>query len=67
MGWFGDAFIVLGLWRMGDQRRDAFILQSIGNLAWASVAIASRDWALVALCVVLISLSIRGYIRWGSK
>ena len=51
LGWIADAFIVGGLWRMGNRSRDAFIIQSLGNLIWCAVAIPCRELGTVgAVC-----------------
>lgn len=67
LSWLGAVFIVAGLWRMGNKYRDTFVLQSAGNMAWATVAYSRSAWPLMALSLVLILLSVRCYIKWGAS
>ena len=66
LGWISNLFIVVGLWGVGNKSRIFLLISAIGNIGWLSIATARSDWALAALCVVLISLSVRGWFKWGS-
>ena len=66
LGWISNLFIVAGLWGVGNQSRVFLLVGAVGNIGWFSISVARADWALASLCVVLISLSVRGYLKWGS-
>lgn len=65
LGWIGNAFIVAGLWGVGNKRRGAFILTGIGEVIWVVRAILQPDYALAAICIVFAVLAVRSYVRWG--
>lgn len=65
LGWIGNAFIVAGLWGVGNKRRGAFILSAVGELLWIANATGRGDWALASICVVFLLMALRSYVKWA--
>lgn len=67
LGWIGNALIMVGLWRMGDKSRSAFLFSIAGETAWCANAYLRRDWALTTICLVFNIMALRNYIKWGKS
>lgn len=67
LGLPGNALIVLGLWKLGQKNRRAFVYTAIGEILWAMRAIIQRDWELAAICVLFTALAVRNFILWRQK
>ena len=65
LGWIGNAFIVAGLWGIGNKTRSAFVLSVIGESFWIANAYLRQDWALATICVVFAAMAVRSYIKWA--
>lgn len=65
LGWIGNAFIVGGLWGVGNKNRNAFLLSIVGEAFWIANAIGRSDWALASICVVFAVMAARGYYKWA--
>lgn len=65
LGWIGNVFIVVGLWKVGNRSRDGFIASCVGELLWIANAYSRADWALTAICMVFLVMAVRGYVKWG--
>lgn len=67
IGWLGNIFIVMGLWKIGDKVRNAFIYSIIGESFWIFNALTRHDWALATICCVFNGMAIRNYQKWGKN
>jgi hypothetical protein len=65
LGWFGNIFIVLGLWSVGDKKRYAFLFSIVGETIWVIYAVLLGLWDLAFACVLFDALAIRNWIKWG--
>lgn len=67
LGWIGNAFIVAGLWGIGNKAREAFLLSVVGESLWIANALSKepRDWALASICIVFAAMAVRSYIKWA--
>jgi hypothetical protein len=66
LGWIGNVLIVVGLWKIGDKWRHAFVFSVLGELAWIARSVAARDWALASICVVFCLMAVRSWVKWGA-
>lgn len=64
LGWFGNVFIVAGLWGIGNKRRGAFIFSVIGEGAWIIKSLVAHQYDLAVICCVFFALAIRSYFKW---
>ncbi|MBI2068916.1 MAG: hypothetical protein HYT67_02360 [Candidatus Yanofskybacteria bacterium] len=65
MGWTGSAFIILGIWFVGDKSMWGFVFGAAGNFLWVYVGLKrgkQYDLAVVALVAALLNL--RGLLNW---
>jgi len=65
--WFGNAGIILGLYLVGGRVRMGQLALAAGALAWGTTGIMAGDWAITSLNCVTLSLSIRGWLKWGKQ
>ena len=65
LGWIGNVFIVVGLWRIGNKVRSAFLFSIVGESCWTANAYLHGDWALVSICTIFNLMAVRSYIKWG--
>lgn len=63
--WIGNAFILVGLWGVGNKIRRAFLSSVVGELCWIVTAVDRADWALASICVVFGLMAVRGYVKWA--
>lgn len=64
-GWVGNAFIVGGLWGVGNKWRPAFALSVVGECCWIYASWLRAQWDLMAVCVVFAVLAARSFVKWG--
>ena len=67
LAWVGNAFIVAGLWGIGNKQREAFLFSIVGESIYIIYAAQSNLWALFAICWVFLAMAVRGYVKWGVK
>ena len=65
LAWIGNLLIVVGLWKIGDKWRHAFLFSIAGELAYIARSVAVGDWALAFICVVFCAMALRSWIKWG--
>ena len=66
ISWIGNVFIVIGLWKIADKWRPAFLFSIAGETLWMVSAFLAANWALFAICGVFNVMALRSYIKWGS-
>lgn len=66
LGWIGNIFIVVGLWKIGDKWRHAFLFSIVGEAAWIARATMVEDWALATICLIFCGLAARSWYKWAS-
>ncbi len=67
VGWIGNVLILAGFWRMGDMKRDGFILYTIGEVIWVGYAIYIHMYDLVFVCSVFTIIAIRNMLKWRKE
>jgi hypothetical protein len=65
LGWIGNIFIVIGLWRVGDKHRNAFLFSMVGEAFYVIRSYVLGDWALFSICWVFLLMAGRAYLKWG--
>lgn len=65
LAWIGNLLIVVGLWKIGDKWRHAFLFSIAGELLYVARSVANRDWALASICVVFCAMALVNWIKWG--
>lgn len=67
LGWIGNAFLVWGIWEIGNKRRFAHLLTVIGECAWIAKCLLSTPqvWDLAVICTVFAVLAGRCWVKWG--
>ena len=67
LGWIGNVFIVVGLWKIGNRVRAAFLFSIVGESAWTANALLREapDYALAFICCVFNIMAMRAWWKWG--
>lgn len=65
--WVGNVLIVVGLWKIGDKWRHAFLFSIAGETCWMLASALSGDWALFSICAVFNIMAVRSWLKWGKE
>jgi hypothetical protein len=65
LAWIGNLLIVIGLYKIGDKWRHAFLFSIAGEVLYIARSLAGRDYALAFICVVFCAMALRNWIKWG--
>jgi hypothetical protein len=65
LAWIGNLLIVVGLYKIGDKWRHAFLFSIAGELLYIARSVAAKDWALAFICVVFCAMAFRNWVKWG--
>lgn len=63
--WIGNIFIIIGLWLIGNKRKEAFIFSIIGESLWIIYSIQIELYSLTFICFVFGALALRSWVKWG--
>lgn len=63
--WLGNGLIIVGLWRIGEKDRRAFLFSIAGETCWTLAAAHDGDWALVFICTVFNIMAFRNFLKWA--
>lgn len=64
LGWIGNVFIVIALFRLGKPTRTAFVLGAIGEALWFAESLRIREWSLAAMCALLFAIYLVNLFRF---
>ncbi len=64
IAWFGNAAIVISVWRLGDKKWDGWIWSVVGNSLWAAYGIQHQIWSIVFIDGVMLYLAFRNLEKW---
>ncbi len=67
LGWIGNAFIIVGMVRIGRRCRDAFLWSAFGEGLWVVDSVAGGRWNLCAICIIFIVMALRNFHKWGAE
>lgn len=65
IGWVANCLLILCAWGVAYQYRWALLCGAMGGFLWAYEAIALSRMDLLFIEIVLSSLQIWGWIKWG--
>lgn len=65
IGWFGNIFIIAGIIGIAYKYRNGFILGVVGNSLWCIKGIATEQWDLVSIEMIIVILQALSYWKWG--
>jgi len=65
IAWLGNILIVIGLWKVGDKWRHAFLFSIAGEICYIVRSILAADWALASICIVFCLMAFINWIKWG--
>lgn len=63
--WIGNGLIVIGLWKIGDKWRHAFLFSIAGETIWIAAALQTGDYALASICTIFNVMALRSWVKWG--
>lgn len=58
---------LIAAWLVGNKNRLGFVLFILSGIIWSEVAIRTHIYGLLIVCVPMIFINIRNYIKWGDK
>lgn len=64
MDWLGNVLIVIGLWRIGDKDRNAFIYSILGEACWIIFSFQHALYSLALICGVFLIMATRNWLKW---
>lgn len=64
LGWIGNVLIVIGLWKVGDKWRHAFLFSIAGEVLWTIKATMTGQYDLAIICAVFCVLASRNWWKW---
>jgi hypothetical protein len=64
MGWFGNAFILFGVYLIGNKNKLGFVFAGVGEVIWSGYAIHKSNFDLASLSFVFIVMNIYNYLKW---
>lgn len=62
--WIAMTGSLLFVYLIGNKKRYAFIIYIAANIAWIIVNYMAQIWPGVIVCIILIALNIRAYLKW---
>lgn len=65
VAWLGNLCIVIGLWKIGDKWRHAFLFSIVGECCYIARSVAVKDWPLAFICVVFCAMAFVNWVKWG--
>lgn len=65
LGWFANILIVIGIWKIGDKWRHAFLFSIAGETLWTIKAGWQGQYDLAVICFVFCVLAFRNWLAWG--
>jgi len=67
IGWVANFLLILCSWRIAYKERWALLAGATGGFLWAFKAICTCQWDLLFIEIVLSSLQIWAYVKWGKS
>ena len=67
MDWLAAIFGLIGLWLLSEKYKHGFTLGIVSDILWIIIGLQKGLPGLVTVCVILIGVNIRGYLKWQKK
>lgn len=64
LGWIGNVFIIIGIVLIAYRLRLGFIASCVGNTLWLAKAVATNQYDLTTIQVIIVSLQIFSWWKW---
>lgn len=64
-GWLGNIFILLGIILLAYKKRPGFICGIIGNGFWCLKGVATEQYDLVSIEILIVVLQAFSWWKWG--
>lgn len=65
--WLGDAFLLLDMYLVGQQRRLAWVFCIVGEALWIVASVIRHLWPLTIICFAFLFLGIHNLLLWKKK
>ena len=65
MDWLAAAFILTGIWLVGNRNRNGFLVCLVGCACWLVVAQSTGVHGLYLEVIPAVLINIRNYRKWG--
>jgi len=63
--WIGNLVIIVGLWKIGDKDRRAFLWTMAGETLYGIHTFLTGDWAIFCAVLIFFSIAARNYWKWN--
>jgi hypothetical protein len=67
MGWVGNFFIIVGLYKVGNKTRSAFVWTIIGETCFAVHTFSKHDWPIFVAVLIFLFLAALNWWKWGRE
>ena len=67
MGHFGNIFLIIGSFMIGEKVPQAFLLIFLGELFWLSRGLLTKQLDVIIICVVFAVLALVNYYKFGGR
>ncbi len=65
LAWAANLIIWIGLWRVGNKSRNAFLFTMVGEAMYACHVAYRHDWPIFFAVLIFFTLAARNYWKWG--
>jgi hypothetical protein len=65
IGWVANVLLIICAWGVGHRYRWALLCGALGGYLWAIKAILTFQWDLLFIEIVLSSLQVWAWVKWG--
>lgn len=61
---FAGIFELIGIWRLGNKKRDSFVFFIICNILWIIAGIYYKMYGLLIVVIPAFFINIRNFKKW---
>ncbi len=65
LDWVAAVLVIIGIYLIGNKKRSGFLFSMLGVVANFLVSVIIDSVPYIALNIILFTLQLRGYIKWG--
>ena len=58
---------LIGIWKVGDKKKIAFVFYTFANLIWIYVAFHAHVYGLLLVVIPAIVMNIRNWLKWSRE
>lgn len=67
LGWVANLLLIICSWRLAHKDRWALLFGAAGGFLWAIKAIATHQLDLLSIEIILASLQLHAWYKWGKS